>query len=201
MMSKKWTAVVCAVLATCVTCSKDKKEVSDILPIHAELSITATSADPVVFFQRSPLDTTTNDDVVIVDVMLRSIVTQSFDDFSLEVRFNPGLVQVGQVYLTATPLGNCDSGDPCAPLCLNNAVTANTTGDLFIGVPARVGCPTASVSGTVKLLTLGFIAAAEGVSTLELVDGPGTGDCEILSDVTALPIPCDSGNATVFASR
>lgn len=201
MMSKKWTAVVCAVLAMCLACSKPKKEVSDILPIHAVVTITPTTADPVVFLKQSPLETTSNDDVLFVDVMLHSSTLQSFDDFSLEIRFNPGLVQVGRVDGTATPLGNCDSSGPCAPICENNAATANANGELFIGVPAKTGCPTASVSGTVKLMTLIFIAAAEGTSTLELVDGPGGGDCEILSDVTALPIPCDSGNATVSASR
>jgi hypothetical protein len=205
MMSKKWTAAVCAVMATCLACSKDKNEASDILPIHAVLSITAPAADPVVFFKQSPVDTTSNDDVVFVDVMLHSSAMQSFDAFDLEIRFNPGLVQVGRVNGTATPLGNCDSSDPCHPICQNNAGTpspnANVTGDLIIGVAAQPGCMTAAVPPDVKLLTLGFFAAAEGSSTLELVDGPGTGDCEILSDVSALPIPCDSGNATVNASR
>ncbi len=206
MMSKKWTATVCAVLATCLTCSKDKKEVSDILPIHATLSLTAVAGDPVVFFQRNPSDVSSDDDVVIVDVMLRSSALQSFEAFDLEIRFDPGLVQIGQVNDTATPFGNCDSGSVCAPICLNNAGTpspnANVTGDLIIGVAARPApCMTAAVPPDVKLLTLAFIAAAAGTSTLELVDGPGTGDCEILSGGSPLPIPCNSGSATVIASR
>jgi len=210
MMSWKWTVVAALTLLPLAACSDDDNE-SKILPIRADFAVTPVSTDPVVYLQKNPSDTSSADDVVLIDVMLRDMGAQPFDAFTLEVRFDPGVVQIGQVDNTATPLGDCRGSNPCDPLCLDNVEPtdpltpkANTTGDLFIGVASRPLCP-GHPGGSVRLLTLGFIAASVGTSPIELVDVAGSGDCEILSGQggipAALPIPCDDGNAMVVASR
>jgi hypothetical protein len=130
----------------------------------------------------------------------------AFRFFNLEINFTPGVVQVGQIDASATPLGGCGSG-LCPPICADNiapsnATPANTTGNLVLGVESQQCGTTANVTTTVRLLTISFIGASVGTSPITLVDGPGTGDCEILdSNGDPLPITCDSGGATVTVTR
>jgi hypothetical protein len=60
-------------------------------------------------------------------------------------------------------------------------------------------CPSASVTGEITLLAIGFAATAPGSSLIRFVQGPGRGDCEILNDTVDLGIPCMDGNATITA--
>jgi hypothetical protein len=184
-----------------------------ILPLQAAVTIPdAPSGDPVVFFQKSPSDTITNDDIVGIDVMFQSNAGTVFSAFTMEIHFNPGVIQVGQVDLTSTPLGDCTATTGLFPICSDNAATssvspANDTGTLLIGVGARSGGPLANVTGPEKLFTLRFIGASVGTSLIEFVDGPGNGDCEILAEQPApdpplnLGVPCQSGRAMVTVAR
>lgn len=198
--------VAAAVLVAVCGCSSNEPE-NVITPNAARLEINDVATDPAVFLRKNPTDTSNADDVVVVDVMLRSTAAIDFSTINIELLFDPGVVQIGQLNMTATPLGDCTSAASCAPLCLENASTsgadaANKTGDLVVGVSARALCPAASATGEVTLMTLAFIGASTGSSTLTLVDGAGHGDCEILdANQAALPIPCDSGGATVIVTR
>lgn len=203
MKSWGWTAAAAMALPLLLACG-DEDEETKILPIRAAFTVDAVSTDPVVFLQQNPDDTSSTDDVVLIDVMLRDMTVQPFEKFNLEVRFDPGIVQIAEVDDTATPLGDCRSSSPCAPLCFNNVQDANGTGKLIIGVSSNASCP-GSAGGNLPLLTLGFIASSIGTSRIVLFDGAGSGDCEILSSsgasLTPLDIPCDDGNATVIGTR
>jgi len=204
----RWTAPAAAALLALAACGGSDDEIV-ILPTAASFSVTAPTADPVVFFQKNPADTSDADTMVMVDVMLSSAAAVTFSSFTLEVTFDPGVVQVGQIDASATPVGGCGSPAACAPICADNispssADPANTTGDLLIGV-ANPLCPPANVTGTVKLLTIAFIGSSVGPSPLTLVDDGGSavqGDCEILDAAgSRLPIPCDSGGAMITVAR
>lgn len=176
-----------------------------IMPIVAMPSFPAVLDDPVVFFQLSPDDTDPGDDLVMVDVMLRMATPQEFDGFTLEILFNPGILQPQRIDASATPFGDCDAGGPCTVLN-SNLTDASLTGDLTIGVgiiPTGGGVPVTPAPGDTRLLTVSFVAASTGTSTLQLVDAAGRGDCEILRSLAEVspPIPCNDGGASISASR
>jgi hypothetical protein len=187
-------------------CGGDENNNDAIVPVQAAFDVpNATTSDPVVFFQESATDVA-GDDIVVVDVMLKSTGGTTFSAFTMEIHFDPGVVQVGQVDLTATPLGDCTSGLALHPICADNVHSstnpANDTGDLLLGVSAQSGGVLASVTGTEKLFTLRFVGASVGTSLIEFVDGAGSGDCEILDATPAdLGIDCDSGGAVVTVAR
>ena len=203
--SKSFVALALLPLAGLLACNNNNNE-DQILPVRASLTIQTVNSDPAVFFQASALDTSTDDNMVVLDVMLRSGAAVNFEAITLEITFDPGLAQIAQIDANTTPLGDCTSSNACAPLCLNNVVatqnapSANSTGDLIIGVAAKPLCPTGN-AGTVKLMTLGFLATTVGSSAITLVDGAGPGDCEILHNGNSLAIPCDSGGATIVGFR
>lgn len=203
----RWTLVpAAAALLALNACGNKNNEGDKILPTRASLEVTPPATDPLVYLDRNPNDTDATDDVVLVDVMLRDSVGATFNSFTLEMTFDPGVVQVGQIINDTTPLGDCHNPPACTLLCQDNvspsaATSANTSGDLLLAVASGSSCPSASVSAPTRLLTIVFIGSTVGSSTLELVDGPGTGDCEILDDLIPLAITCNAGGATINVTR
>ena len=203
--------IVAGALLALPACDKGNKNHVDILPVHADLTIDAITTDPAVYLARSAMDISAADDVIVLDVMLRDSTAPAFDAFTLEVQFDPGLAQVSRIVWNATPLGDCTGSGVCDPICANNVspsdhltVPANTSGDLLIGVSRKPApCTGTSNPGPVPLLSLWFIATTVGTSQVKLIDGAGTGDCEILggSSPASLGFPCLSGNATIIAAR
>jgi hypothetical protein len=200
----RWTLVPVAAAFLALNGCSHKNEGDKILPTRASLEVTPAATDPLVYLDKNPTDTNTTDDVVLVDVMLRDSGGASFNSFTLEITFDPGVVQVGQIVNNATPLGDCGNST-CGLLCEDNvspgsATSANTTGDLLLGVAGPL-CPSASVTAPTRLLTIAFIGSTVGSSPLEIVDGPGSGDCEILDNLNPLSITCNAGGATINVTR
>jgi len=194
----KWLVVPAAAALLAIAACGGGHKVNDILPTTTSFCATPPATDPVVFLQKNPADTTDSDNLVLVDVMLRHTLGVGFRGITLELTFTPGVVQVGQIDASATPLGDCGGSGLCPPICANNVTSntspANTTGDLLIGVAAQQCTATANVTGTERLLTITFIGSSVGTSPITLVDGAGHGDCEILdSNGDPLPITCDAG--------
>jgi hypothetical protein len=201
--------IVAGALLAFSACDRGQKPEDKVLPVHADVSVPAPSLASSVFLQKSAMDVTTTDDLVVVDVMLHSSVSQSYDDLALDVIFDPGLLQISRIDWATTPLGDCTLGGAgsCDPLCLNNvspasATPANTSGDLVIAVSSKSGCPSATASTATRLMSVWFFAATVGTSDISLKDN-GAGDCGILSGGSAVvpAIPCDSVVATVTAAR
>jgi hypothetical protein len=206
--------IVAAVCLLVIACSGDDDRIV-VSPVVADITIQDTSStNPAVYFENAgagPLD-----DMIIVDAKLRTVVATGFDAFNLEVLFDPGHVQINQVFGITTPLGTCSNimsngcsstSTGCDPICCSNAVDANSTGDLILGVSAPAGCTVTSQPDQV-LTQLVFLAATTGTSRLQLVDGPGSGDCEILQADPVIPnqlndlmIPCLDGMAEITSSR
>jgi hypothetical protein len=205
----RWTLVPAAALLLCLAACGEDEEDDLILMTSATFTVPNPSLlDPLVFLQKNPTDTTDADNFVMVDVMLRHTNGVTFRGFTLELTFDPSVARVGQVDLASTPLGDCGGGGLCPLLCLDSASAtndANLTGTLVLGVGAQQCGPSANVTGTQKLLTLGFIGASVGSTVLTLVDDGSMatqGDCEILdSNGDRLPIPCNRGGATITVSR
>jgi hypothetical protein len=197
-----WTLVAAVALVALAACG-NKNEEDKILPTRASLDVTPPATDPLVYLDKNPNDTDTTDDVVLVDVMLRDSGVAAFNSFNLELTFDPGVVQVGQIVNSATPLGDCGNPPACGLQCLDNVspsagTSANTTGQLLLGVDSP-WCPTVPVSIPTRLLTIAFIGASVGSSPLTLV--PGSGSCEILDGLNPLPITCNAGGATIDVTR
>ena len=188
-------------------CNDDDNE-DAIHPVHASFEVDPVSADPAVFFVKSPTDVNATDDIVVVDVMLRSTGGTTFSAFTMEIHFDPTVLQIGQLDLTATALGDCTSGAALHPICSDNIdpappiAPANDSGELLLGVSAQNGGPLASVTGIEKLFTLRFVGASVGTSDITFTQGAGSGDCEILDATPAdLGITCESGAAHVVVAR
>jgi hypothetical protein len=209
-MRKAIVFIAAGLLLPVAACEHGGNEEIKIVPVHADVAVPPPSGATDVFLQKSAMDVTATDDVVVLDVMLRSSASQSYDSLALEVIMSdPGLVQIGRIDWAATPLGDCtlNGAGACDPLCLSNvspssANPANTTGDLVIGVALKGGCAGAIASTDTRLMSLWFIATTAGTSNISLKDN-GAGDCGILSaGVPVVPaIPCDSAVATVTAAR
>jgi len=193
-------------------CSGRSTSENVIKPVTASVAIDTVTDTTAVFLKKS-MTAPPFPDFVLIDVMVRDIQQRTFDDLSLEIRFDSTLAQVGSID-PATPFGTCTfsvSGSCTASksqiLCCANANPANVSGDLLIGVTKPIGGISVPISGDVKLLTLGFVATTVGRSQILLVDSPAAGECGILQDPGAgnnfvpLPIPCVSGNATITATR
>ncbi len=183
-------------------------------PIVADVTIQDTSAtDPAVYLDRF----SASNDLVTIDVRMRTASSVDFDAFNIELLFDPGHIRVSQVFATSTPFGSCGTlmsgcatgtGSPgCLPFCCANAVDANITGDLILGVSAPAGCTVTSAADQI-LTRLVFIAAATGSSRLAFVDAPGTGDCEVLmadpmtpNTLIDLNVPCRDGMAEFTSTR
>lgn len=180
-------------LPALAACSGDEQELK-ILPLVARFDAgSAPSADPAIFFTPSAADTNPGDDVVVVDVMLRATAGLTFNAFTMEIEFDHGVVQVGQVDLTATPMGDCTSQSAGHPICQSNANAANQDGTLLIGAAAQGGA-VVSVTGDQKLFTLRFVGATVGFSDLTFTQGAGNGDCEILdAALNDLGVTCHNG--------
>ncbi len=202
-------------------CSGKASEPNVIKPIHAGIALSAVTADPAVYFANPSVSDPTQTgatDFVTLDVLYRDSTPRNFDAFTLEVHFDPGVVQIGEVS-GLTALGDC-GGSTCQPICQNNvtqaegANDANRTGVLLIGIGRQTSCPPAATLGGagIRLLTLGFIAATTtGPSPIRLVYNLATsrdGECEILQYPSAsgnpfvdLKVPCYDGGAVLTAQR
>lgn len=187
-------------------CGSDEGPQNRIKPIQATLSVDAfpNAPDPAVYFFKDPKDPRFPD-LETVQVKLYTTTPVGFDAYNLEIHFDPTVVQIGDVFeYNPDVLGGCHSGAACAPICLTNAAEANLNGTLLLGVSAQRDCPPDSISSDTMLLKIGFIAQStieDPGSRIELVQGPGTGDCEILMGLVDQGITCVDGNATMTASR
>jgi hypothetical protein len=208
-MSSNWTrrALSAAALAPALlllACGGNDTNSNRIKPLQATLNIAAfpNSPDPAVYFVKDPKDTRFPD-LETVQVRLYTTTPQTFDAYTVEVHFDPTLVQVGDA-LEFDPgiLGGCGSGAPCAPLCLVNSDMS--TGTLLIGVAATGSCPATTLSTDTMLVRIGFIAENTidpPGSPIELIQGAGRGDCEILLGQSDLGIQCVDGNALMTATH
>ncbi len=191
-------------------CGKDEGPENRIKPIQATLTIDPVPVTPAqaVYFVKDPKDLRFPD-LETVQVKLYTTTPVSFDAYTLEIHFDPTVVQIGDVFeYNPDILGGCNSGNACAPLCEINTGDVNSTGILLLGVAATTqGCPPTTVSTDTMLLRIGFIAQATidpPGSPIELFVNPDStvrGDCEILLDTADLGIPCVSGNALMTATR
>src|SRR5437867_9227298 len=182
---RKPIIIVAGALLAFSACDRGGSNHVDILPVHADVTVDLPTAmpDQQIFLQKSALDTSIADDLVVVDVMLRSSTPVTFYDIDMELLFDPGLVEVSRLEWSMTPLGDCtDTVAACPLYCTTNVSSSGTTppGDLILGIPTESCSPGATITGTVRLFSIWFIAASAGSSQLTLVDGPGSGDCEIL---------------------
>ncbi len=183
------------------SCSKNSNDtVNNIKPITGTISISPPiTADPAVYFQVAP----SNGDPALLDVMFRSSGNPvSMAGYTLEIRFDQGVVQLGgelaDGQMTGTPLGDCGNPDCMAVcgtyscvtcnFCDTNGLTtiasgpslvclpnldANRTGTLLLGVSATtIGCVTASVTTPVRLARLHLFPATTGSSQITLVRYP-----------------------------
>ncbi len=223
-MSSNWTfrraargALTALVLLCLPACSQNEGNRNEIRPLKATIAIEPVFANPAVFFVENFASTSS---LILLDVMLRSSNSVDFDAFTLEIHYLPGIVGLGgdpvSSGITETPFGRCNEPDtincsaPAAdPLCTSTADSAGSTGELIIGVAANTGqgCPPMTFGGgEIKLMTIGFVPAGTGQSTIRLVGNTSTsgdGQCEILkaADEVSPPIPCLDGNATFTATR
>lgn len=190
-----------------LACGGEDENPNRIKPIQATLTIApfANSPDPAVYFLKDPKDPRFPD-LETVQVRLFTTTPQTFDAYTLEIHFNPALVQVGDVFeFDPGILGGCNSGTTCAPFCLVNS-DANSTGTLTVGV-ARNPDPTCSdttLASDSMLVRIGFIAQATidpPGSDIDFIEGPDRGDCEILMGLSDLAIPFEDGDAKMTASR
>ncbi|MEK7284132.1 MAG: hypothetical protein AAB249_10000, partial [Acidobacteriota bacterium] len=162
-----------------------------------------------VYFVKDPKDARFPD-LETVQVRLFTASPIAFDAYTLEIHFDPTVVQVGVVFeYDPSVLGGCFSGTPCAPFCEVNTADANSTGTLILGVTAPRDCPATNIITDTMLLKIGFIAQStidppgSRIELFNSTDPPPNdrGDCEILLDTADLGIPFVDGNATMTASR
>jgi hypothetical protein len=228
---KSWTraAVAALALVPLAACDEDEKEPA-VLPIRAAVTVDQVMGDPALYFAPSDLDTRSDDDIVVLDLMLRMSLAREFDAFSVRVRFDPGVVLFAAYRQTPeadgqtfNPFGECNSGatycakypppppgDPnpapgtTGPLCQPQSVSpVYPPEDHLISVAARdsSACDSYTQGGTIRLLSLTFIAATVGTTRVELVSEEPH-DCEILMTLDPIPgVQCLDGNATITASR
>lgn len=214
-MSSNWTrrALSAAALAPALfllACGGSDKNSNRIKPIQATLTIDpfTNSPDPAVYFVKDPKDARFPD-LETVQVRLYTSGPVTFDAYSLEIHFDPSRVQMGNVFeFDQGVLGGCNSGLPCSPTCQVNSSDVNSTGTLLIGVAAFGGCPATTLSTDTMLVRIGFLAQTTidpPGTPIELIQGAGRGDCEILQyvapDLVDLGIQCVGGNALMTASR
>ena len=210
-MSSKWTrrVLTAAVLAPAfllLACGGDDSPKNRIKPIQATLTIDpfTNSPDPAVYLVKDPKNGQFPD-LETVQIRLYTTAPVTFDAYTIEMHFDPSKVQVGNAFeFDAGILGGCNSGLPCAPTCLINQSDVNSTGTLLIGVAKKATCPDTTVSLDTMLVRIGFIAQTTidpPGTPIDLIQGAGHGDCEILLGLTDLGIPCVGGNALMTASR
>ncbi|HXH27532.1 MAG TPA: hypothetical protein VNL37_00700, partial [Candidatus Polarisedimenticolia bacterium] len=176
---------------------------NSIRPLVAGITIQDTSSTQrAVYFEK----VSTSGDLVTVNLMLRTNMTETINGFAFTLLFDNTVFQVGGADTSMTPFGACAStAGACTVECLTNASTANATGELNIGV-TLLGSPctgfTTDTSTPEPLFTLGFIAAAEGTSTLRFGMSGSTGDCQVFdAGGNDLGIPCLDGAATLTATQ
>jgi len=210
-MSSKWTrrVLAAAVLAPAfllLACGGGDSPRNRIKPIQATLTIDPfpNSPDPAIYLVKDPKNAQFPD-LETVQVRLYTTAPVTFDAYTIEVHFDPSRVQVGNAFeFDAGVLGGCNSGAPCAPTCIINQSDVNSTGTLLIGVAKKNTCPDTTVSLDTMLVRIGFIAQTTidpPGTPIDLIQGTGHGDCEILLGLTDPGIPCVGGNALMTASR
>jgi hypothetical protein len=196
-----------------------------IVPVVASVTMDTPepTSSPLAFLRELPGSTpnSTTDDLVTFKLILRPSGSLQYRGFTLDVQFDPGKVQlagiVGGPTGIQTPVGICplnggQGSDVCDPLCLFNLTgndNANATGHLIVGVYLESKCVFPHLAtGEESLMTLGF-RAATNISTMQegriqLITGPGSGDCEILDTVGVAPadlgIPFDDRQATIVTN-
>ena len=211
-MSSKWTrrVLTAAVLAPAfllLACGGDDSPKNRIKPIQATLTIDpfTNSPDPAVYLVKDPKNGQFPD-LETVQIRLYTTAPVTFDAYSIEMHFDPSKVQVGNAFeFDAGILGGCNNGLPCAPFCIINQADFNSTGTLLIGVAKSAPtCPDTTVSLDTMLVRIGFIAQTTidpPGTPIDLIQGAGHGDCEILLGTNDQGISCVGGNALMTASR
>ena len=209
-------------------CGHGSKSENRIKPLEAVLTMPNFSGtpDPAVFLEKGQAS---GGDLVILEVKLRNGTGNpiDFDAFTLEFTYDFNLIQIGDVFeVNGALLGDCGAGKVCDALCSNNAaasnqgltVDGNGKAHFLMGVAARPGCPTASVTTDTTLVSIGFIAATTipgpvspnnpdtAPGRIALISGAGRGDCEILQNVAEVlvngqPISCNDGGAYLTATN
>ncbi len=212
------SAVTAALLLVLLlpACGDEKGPENRIKPIQATLAIDPfpNAPDPAVYFLKDPKDTRFPD-LETVQVRLYTTAPVDFDAYTLEIHFNPTLIQVGDVFEhNPNILGGCNSGTACAPFCEVNTANANSTGTLLVGVAKNpsASCLITTVAADTMLLRIGFIAQAtidgppgESIELFTSTDPPPNdrGDCEILLGTVDLGIPVApvAGSGLMTATR
>jgi hypothetical protein len=144
-------------------CHGDDRNPLQVLPIRATICFGDCAAPepepsgPAVFFRQSAADTDPDDDLIILDVMLRTAASLEFDAFTLEVRFDPGIVNVGgdpmASLFTSTPFGTCNQclricAQPCpTPPCPSTCQLCDEACDLPNTIEEVNQSPTCLVNG------------------------------------------------------
>jgi hypothetical protein len=111
--------IACAALLL-PACRGDEGKRNQILPIRASIDLPDPEPPgPAVFLRQSIFDTDPDDDLVVLDVVLRTPADLEFDAFNLEIHFDPGIVNVGgdpdDPPFSATPFGTCNQ---CVRTCM-----------------------------------------------------------------------------------
>ena len=199
-------AAAALLLALLLPACGDEGPANRIKPIQATLSVDPVPVPPAqaVYFVKDPKDARFPD-LETVQVKLYTTTPIDFDAYTIEIHFDPTVVQVGDVFeYNPDILGGCHSETPCEPTCLVNTRDVNSTGTLLLVVTALRGCLPTTLTTDTMLLKIGFIAQSTidpPGSPIDLIEGPSRGDCEILLDAADLGIPFVDGNATMTASR
>lgn len=211
-MSSNWTrrVLTAAVLAPAfllLACGGDDSPKNRIKPIQATLTIDpfTNSPDPAVYLVKDPKNAQFPD-LETVQLRLYTTAPVTFDAYTIEMHFDPSRVQVGDAFeFDAGILGGCNSDLPCEPTCFINKSNVNSTGTLLIGVvKSATTCPDTTVSLDTMLVRIGFIAQTTidpPGTPIDLIQGAGHGDCEILLGTIDQGISCVGGNALMTASR
>lgn len=221
-MSSNWTrrrlsAAALAPALLFLACGGDNPNSNRIKPIQATLTIDPflNSPDPAVYLVKDPKDARFPDLETVQVRLFTSGSAVTFDAYTIEIHFDPSLVQVGSVFEYDTGvLGGCNSGAQCAPLrCQVNTQDVNSTGVLLIAVVGsnNASCSPTTLTTDTMLVRIGFIAQTTidpPGSAIDLFTNPVStehGDCEILLyDSTGLVdqgVLCIGGNALMTASR
>ena len=213
-------------LAATAALSCHTSQESNIRPLMVSLNVAPVADDPAVFFQAG----TASSDSVTIDVMIRTGAAETFDAWSLHVRFDPSKVSYGGFTqplpsdgFTYDPFGQCNSSatycsaypyDPTMnpippgttpPLCASTlASDANLRGEFIVSMAAVASsaCNSYSKAGVIKVATLMFIASTTGTSTITIV--PHATDPSgtfVMYHLAPLSFSFNDGGATVTATR
>jgi hypothetical protein len=163
---------------------------NQIRPVNASLSIQPIADPTAVYFAENSI----SGDLVLLDVRLRTTTSVTFDAFTLEIHFDPGVIALGGDFtstpFTSTPFGACNqcvgrcNAMPCvkcedckapsvltsqstSPFCQSNGILADRDGILLLG--AAVVPQSVTLSGCPASVTVTFPPGDTKLMTIGLV--------------------------------